>query len=88
MDKKELFIISKNDIEEIVSKITSKVVYAIKEESKANNEDEILSVSETCNKYGVSKSTLWRWEKSKYLIPVRMGSKCFYKKTDIIKALS
>lgn len=88
MDKKVFFFISKNDIEEIVSKITSKVVYAIKEESKANKEDEILSVSETCNKYGVSKSTLWRWKKHKYLVPVRMGSKCFYKKSDIIKALN
>lgn len=31
----------------------------------------------------VDKSTLWRWEKAGYLSPVRIGTKVFYKKSQL-----
>ncbi len=35
----------------------------------------------------VSKPTLWRWEKSGYLIPVRIGGKVRYKMSDVKRIL-
>ena len=34
---------------------------------------------------GVTKSTLWRWEKQGYLMPVRFGRKVMYRKCDLEK---
>lgn len=35
----------------------------------------------------VSKSTLWRWEKSGYLVPINVGGQCRYKTSDINEIL-
>ena len=32
---------------------------------------------------GVSHTTLWKWEQSGYLIPVRVGKKVYYRRSDI-----
>jgi hypothetical protein len=34
---------------------------------------------------GVSSTTLWQWDKSRYLVPVKIGRKVFYRKGDIDK---
>lgn len=34
---------------------------------------------------GVSHTTLWKWEQSGYLIPVRVGKKVYYRRSDIEK---
>ena len=31
------------------------------------------------------KITLWQWDKSRYLVPVKIGRKVFYRKGDIDK---
>ncbi|OAV65774.1 Helix-turn-helix domain protein [Bacteroidales bacterium Barb6] len=36
---------------------------------------------------GVDKSTLWRWTKSKYLIPIEIGGKRRYRMSDINRIL-
>jgi lipoate-protein ligase A len=46
-----------------------------------------LSPDETAKKLGVTTNTLWRWNKSKYLCPVKVGHRCFYKLSDINKKL-
>lgn len=33
-------------------------------------------------------STLWRWERAGYLVPVRIGTKVFYKQADIAGIIS
>lgn len=35
----------------------------------------------------VDKSTLWRWAKIGYLVPIEVGGKRFYKQSDIDKIL-
>lgn len=46
-------------------------------------QDKLLTVAEVCNELGVDRSTLWRWEREHYLMPVRLGSKVKYKMSDI-----
>lgn len=47
--------------------------------------EEYLTPDQTASTLGVSKNTLWRWMKSGYLTPVKIGRKSVYKKSDITK---
>lgn len=50
--------------------------------------DETLDVSEVKKKLGVSPQTLWRWQKSGYLVPFKIGRERYYRKSDIDKILN
>ena len=49
--------------------------------------DKYLTIDETVEKYGISKPTLWRWSKEVYLPKVKLGGKCFYRESDIVKLM-
>lgn len=36
---------------------------------------------------GVDRSTLWRWAKTGYLVPVKVGAKSFYRMSDLEKLM-
>lgn len=68
------------------------LINTVKEEAKAalhkGEEDVLLSANETMQKLQVSsRSTLWRWEKANYLLPVRAGGKVLYKSNDVERVL-
>lgn len=46
-------------------------------------DDPILAPDEVAAKLGVSTNTLWRWQKSGYLVPVRIGRKPRYRLSDV-----
>lgn len=53
-------------------------------EHLAQNEDEYLAVPEVCKLLGVSKSTLWVWDKKSNLLhPRRVGRKTLYLKSEV-----
>lgn len=43
-----------------------------------------LSIKQAANRLGVDKSTLWRWDRSHYLVPTRVGKSVRYRESDII----
>lgn len=45
--------------------------------------DTYLTPDEVASELGVSKNTLWRWDKIGYLSPVRVGRKPLYRRSDI-----
>lgn len=48
--------------------------------------DEVMMSRKEAGKYlGVHVCTLERWEKSKHLVPTRLGGKIYYKKSELIK---
>jgi predicted DNA-binding transcriptional regulator AlpA len=50
--------------------------------------EEYYTAPETIKKLGVkARSTLLRWEKRRYLLPVRIGGQVRYRKSDIDKIL-
>ena len=55
----------------------------------ANKDDEVYySIAEVCEILSKNPATLWRWEKSGYLIPTtRVGKNPRYSKSDIDKLL-
>jgi len=53
-------------------------------ENLTQNDDEYLAVPEVCKLLGVSKSTLWVWDKKSNLLhPRRVGRKTLYLKSEV-----
>jgi hypothetical protein len=46
---------------------------------------DLISKKNIITGLGVSHTTLWKWEQSGYLIPVRVGKKVYYRRSDIEK---
>jgi predicted DNA-binding transcriptional regulator AlpA len=57
-------------------------------DSKAKQEDDaLLTKKKVMERLGVSSTTLWNWENDRYLLPVKIGRKIFYRLSDINKLL-
>ena len=72
-------VVSAADLKEVF------LEWAGEREAQTNQkrEDDCLSISETIELLKVTKPTLWRWHKSGYLVPFKVGRKPFYRKSDI-----
>ena len=46
-----------------------------------------LTQKEAAEKLNASENTLWRWKKTKYLVPSKVGNSVYYKLSDIEKLL-
>ena len=58
-------------------------LFLIDETLSAMNQDTYLTPDDVAGELGVSKNTLWRWDKIGYLSPVKVGRKSLYRKSDI-----
>lgn len=67
----------------------AKVVEMTVRKLSAKQEDEkrYLTSSEVSSVYGVSKTTLWRWEKANLVHPMRVGNRRRYEPSEIEKLL-
>ena len=54
---------------------------------KKNEEPELIPRKTAMKRFSVSEATLWRWEQSGILIPVRFGRKVLYRVSDILNVL-
>ena len=52
---------------------------------KQYTEKSYLTQKETAEKLNVSENTLWRWKKTGYLTPVKVGNSVYYRFSDIEK---
>lgn len=77
-------VVTLSDLKEFALTIVSEAMAAKEAERK---EEKYLTPDEVADMVGVSKNTLWRWEKNGYLIPIKFGRKSFYKQSDINKIL-
>ena len=46
-----------------------------------------ITVAKTAEMLNVDKSSLWRWSKKNYLVPITVGGKRLYRSSDIHKIL-
>ena len=76
--------ISANDLRTFLAEVAQEVVNKEKAAEAAKNDVEMLNQAQVCSYLGVSKATVWRWEKIGYLRPsTRMGSRPMYLKTEV-----
>ena len=75
------YVVNKEDLSHIIRDIIADKI----EEYETTKKERLLSKKQVADRIGVDKSTLWRWEKENYLVPIRFGKKVRYKESDIIE---
>ena len=70
--------VSLADLKEFVSEMIAEA--AVK---PVTTEEQFLTVGEVCDILHVSSNTLWRWGKTGYLVPNKVGRSPMYRKVDI-----
>lgn len=73
-------VVSIADLKEFALNVVAEAMAAKEAEKK---EEKYLTPDDVADMVGVSKNTLWRWEKEKYLIPIKVGRKSRYKLSDV-----
>jgi len=56
-------------------------------ELSESRQEKFISVEKVIELLSVSKPTLWRWQKSEYLVPVSVGGRNRYRMSDINRIL-
>ena len=72
-------VVSVADLKEFALCVVTEAMAAMEEKT----EERYLTPDDVADMVGVSKNTLWRWEKEKYLIPIKVGRKSRYKLSDV-----
>ena len=76
--------ISADDLRVFLAEVAQEVMNKEKAAQAAKNDVEMLNQAQVCSYLGVSKATVWRWEKIGYLRPsTRMGSRPMCLKTEV-----
>ncbi|MBQ8221548.1 MAG: helix-turn-helix domain-containing protein [Bacteroidaceae bacterium] len=73
-----LLVVTPTQLREFAEEIISNALSA-----KKQDDTTLLTANEVAELLNVDKSTLWRWEKSEYLKPIRIGSKIRYKQSEV-----
>lgn len=76
-------VVSVADLKEFAMSVFAEAM-AARQEKK---EETYLTPDEVAEKLGVSTNTLWRWNRDKYLMPIKMGRKSRYKLSDVEKLM-
>lgn len=77
-------VVTLSDLKEFALTIVSEAMAAMEAAKEAEKKEErYLTPDVVADMVGVSKNTLWRWEKEKYLIPIKVGRKSRYKLSDV-----
>lgn len=56
-------------------------------ERETEQEPEYITTDQTAERLQVNRSTLWRWNRNKYLCPVKVGRKSLYRMADVNRIL-
>lgn len=82
------YVIDRDDLKEILSEIIDeRIEYIIETWTETNKSDGMVSSAKAAQLLGVSKTTLWRWNKCGYLKPIRVGGNDRYRLRDINRIL-
>ena len=82
-----LLLISAADLAEFGRAIVEKASCRQPTEVRAE-EDEKLMARQVCERYNVSRVTLWRWEQNQYLVPCgKVGNRRLYSRAEVERAL-
>lgn len=83
-----IFQITLNDLRAVVSELYAQEQQHITKAKAEQMEQATISPREAAKALGVSLTTLWRWHREGYLVPVKVGKKTLYRKSDIDKLLT
>lgn len=79
---------SAEDLKKVVNGMVNDERTRIQNAIETNREKPTVTRKEAARLLGVALPTLWKWAKSGYLIPVKIGTKVLYRYSDIEKMLT
>lgn len=79
--------ISANDLSEFASTIAVQMRKEFESNLMREKEERYIPAKEVAALLGVDTSTLWRWKKSGYLVPLEIGGKRRYLLSDVNRIL-
>lgn len=59
----------------------------LKQEQEEANEEKLITTNEAAKLLDVDRSTLWRWNKERYLCSIKVGKKAMYRLGDCKKIM-
>jgi len=60
-----------------------------KQRLKAGEEDILLSIEDVMKRLSIrNRTTLWRWQKRGYLVPIKAGKKTLYRQSEVERVLN
>ena len=74
-----MLMVTKDDLVQAAEEIVKMTMAKMEKE----HEDMLVTGTQVCNLLGVSSPTLWRWAKTGYLVPIKIGSKTMYNLSDV-----
>lgn len=77
----QLFIVSAQDLIDVIDTSVKKTIQELMGNMSMSNKR--IPLEEVAKTLNVSRSTLNRWNKDGYLIPIKIGRKVFYRQNDI-----
>lgn len=80
-------VLSASDLRELVNEWCDEREAQKEAVRKSMTESERISSTDAEKTLGVTSATLWRWGKSGYLVPIKVGRKSVYLKSDIDRIL-
>jgi hypothetical protein len=80
--------IQKSDLLDFANFMISKTKNELEAEVVAKNSERYVPRLEACNILKVDQSTLFRWAKRGYLMPVEVGGRRLYKMSDLQRILN
>ena len=80
-------VVSASDLRELVNEWYDEREAQKEAERKSIVESERISSTDAEKSLGVTSATLWRWAKTGYLVPIKIGRKNVYLKSDIDRIL-
>lgn len=78
-------VIGANELKELASQLIEKVRGEFISEEDRKNQNTYLTTEAVCEMLGKTRSTLWRWEKAGYLVPIKVGKTLKYRLSDVLK---
>lgn len=75
------------DLVEANKRLVETAISGLERAVSAKDSAVLLTREQVMKKLNVVPSTLWRWQKRGYLIPIRVGGENRYRSTDIDKIL-
>ena len=82
-----IFLVKEQDLLNTLNRLNQEAFERAKNELDAQRNEVYLSPKKVAEMLDIHVTTLYRWEKQNYLIPIRIGTKVRYRKSDIEKLL-
>lgn len=80
--------VATNDLLQFANHLIRSTKEELENSILTQKDDPLVTPDEVTKILHVDRSTLWRWAKTGYLIPIEVGGKRFYKQSDIDNILN